>query len=65
VLPTTLTFKYPTVIALTDFLADRLGVEKSNSAAAAPFEAQPATSRDELSEDDLATLLLERLEQIR
>src|SRR5205823_6671073 len=65
-LPTTLTFKYPTVAALTDFLARELGVETAAAGpTTAPAQPAPASSHDDLSEDDLATLLLERLEQIR
>ena len=69
VLPTTLAFKYPTVRALVDFLASELFVRQPMCASAA----DPAPARvprrtaaaHDLSEDDLATLLLEKLEQIR
>jgi len=65
-LPTTLTFKYPTVVALTDFLGERLGLE-SATAKASGVPAEPAgdSSGDDLSEDDLAALLTERLEQLQ
>jgi NAD(P)-dependent dehydrogenase (short-subunit alcohol dehydrogenase family) len=64
-LPTTLTFKYPSVAALTDFLAVRLGVVMADGEAGTRSDTPGAAPGDELSEDDLATLLLERLEQIR
>ena len=65
-LPTTLTFKYPTVVALTEFLGERLGLE-SVTAKASGIQAEPAagSSGDDLSEDDLAALLTERLEQLQ
>ncbi len=65
-LPTTLTFKYPTVVALTDFLGERLGFEPA-TAEASDVRAESAgeSSRDDLSEDDLAALLTERLEQLQ
>ena len=65
-LPTTLTFKYPTVVALTDFLGERLGLEPA-AAKASDVQAEPAgdSSGDDLSEDDLAALLTERLEQLQ
>ena len=65
-LPTTVTFKYPSVSALADFLIERLGVASTPAGRPAPSE-QPGSdaSRENLSEDDLAALLLERLGQMR
>ena len=65
-LPTTLTFKYPTVVALTDFLGERLGFEPVTAKASdVQAESTRESSRDDLSEDDLAALLTERLEQLQ
>jgi len=67
-LPATLTFKYPTVVALADFLGGRLGLKSGAPADATPSEVQAesgGSSRDDLSEDDLAALLIERLEQLQ
>jgi acyl transferase domain-containing protein/D-arabinose 1-dehydrogenase-like Zn-dependent alcohol dehydrogenase/acyl carrier protein/NADP-dependent 3-hydroxy acid dehydrogenase YdfG len=64
-LPTTVTFKYPTIVALTDFLGSRLGLDRIDPKPAdTPAEAPGESSRDDMSEDDLAALLLERLEQV-
>jgi acyl carrier protein len=68
-LPATLTFKYPTVVALTDFLGDRLGLTSGVPTTVKPSDVEAVSSsgsaHDDLSEDDLAALLLERLEQIQ
>ena len=69
-LPSTLTFNYPTVIALAGYLAgDVLGVPGEAASPAAPV-AQPSSAasdstRDDLSEDELAALLAEKLGRIR
>jgi myxalamid-type polyketide synthase MxaE and MxaD len=80
-LPTTLTFKYPTMIAIADFLmGDVPGFDAAAAAAAAapdpaPVAATaapkaagtptPASALDQMSEDELATLLAEKLAGIR
>ena len=68
-LPATLTFKYPTVVALTDFLGDRLGLTSGDPTTVKPSDVEAVSSsgpsHDDLSEDDLAALLLERLEQMQ
>jgi acyl carrier protein len=62
VLPTTLTFKYPTVAAVAEYLLDELTPE----AQAAPAVAAGAAKQDDdLSEDELATLLASKLAQIQ
>jgi acyl transferase domain-containing protein len=62
-LPTTLTFKYPTVAAIADYLLEQRGGQQP--AATAPGD-QPTTPEDgELSEEELATLLASKLSQIR
>ena len=69
-LPSTLTFNYPTVTALAGYLAgDVLGVPCEAISPAAPV-GQPAaaasdSTRDDLSEDELAALLAEKLGRIR
>jgi myxalamid-type polyketide synthase MxaE and MxaD len=68
-LPSTLTFNYPTVTALAGYLADEvLGVRPPSPAPAAPASGAPvvaADSRDDLSEDELAALLAEKLGRVR
>ena len=73
-LPTTLTFKYPTMLAIADFLMrDIPGFDTAavpGAASPAPRAAAPATpaaaptsaaTLDGMSEDELATLLAEKL----
>jgi hypothetical protein len=64
-LPGTLTFKYPTVAAIAEFLAR----EMLSQPAAPPLGDVPASATDadvdDLSEDDLATLLASKLAQIQ
>jgi myxalamid-type polyketide synthase MxaE and MxaD len=76
-LPTTLTFKYPTMIAIADFLMrdipgfDTAAPDPAASAAPAaavaaappktPDAPTPAATLDGMSEDELATLLAEKL----
>ncbi len=60
-LPSTLTFNYPNVNALTRFLA---GMVTETGPAPAPAPAAAAAT-DELSEDALAELLASRLDEIR
>ena len=70
-LPSTLTFNYPTVTALAGYLVDEvLGTDVKP--AAAPTPPPPSTvapvtdaSRDELTEDELAVLLAEKLGRMR
>jgi acyl carrier protein len=68
-LPSTLTFNYPTVSALAGYLADEvLGGRPPSAAPAAPAPGTPvvaADSRDDLSEDELAALLAEKLGRVR
>ena len=68
-LPSTLTFNYPNVGALTDYLArEVLSLQSSPSAASIAGAGEPATTSaesGELSEDELAARLAERLAQIR
>ncbi len=69
-LPATLTFNYPTVAALTGFLAGEiLKIEDGGAAAEsgrpAPAKTPPEALRgDDMSEDDLAALLKKKLDQI-
>jgi len=69
-LPGTLTFKYPTVAAIAEFLAGEwLATADAGSTDAAltilPGTAASDTDVDDLSEDDLATLLASKLAQIQ
>jgi myxalamid-type polyketide synthase MxaE and MxaD len=66
-LPGTLTFKYPTVAAIAGFLADELLSQRAAPASgvAALSEAPADADDDDLSEDDLATLLASKLAQIQ
>jgi polyketide synthase 12/polyene macrolide polyketide synthase/epothilone polyketide synthase D len=68
-LPTTMAFKYPTVAALAAFLERELfPPDSSTGNALARGDRQAAAEQmphDDMSEDDLASLLLDRLEQIR
>jgi acyl carrier protein len=72
-LPSTLTFNYPTIKALADFLlSETLGfnsepAKQNTDSIPRPDPAKvPAGSRpsDDLSEDEIARLLLEKLKQI-
>jgi hypothetical protein len=73
-LPTTLTFKYPTMVAIADFLMrDIPGFDTTAAPAAAtapaataapataPAAPTPVATLDGMSEDELATLLAEKL----
>jgi acyl transferase domain-containing protein/acyl carrier protein len=71
-LPSTLTFNYPTVSALAGFLAGEvLGLHPQPAPEAVPtVSGEPAapeasSTRDALSEDELAALLAEKLGRIR
>ena len=69
-LPSTLTFNYPTVTALAGFLTDEvLGASLKPEAAPTPppSAVAPVTdvSRDDLTEDELAVLLAEKLGRMR
>lgn len=71
-LPSTLTFNYPNVTALAQFLAGKLGIGDEPAVAAAPAvgespergDSEP-DSLEELSEDELAELLARALEDER
>jgi myxalamid-type polyketide synthase MxaE and MxaD len=68
-LPTTLTFNYPSVAAIVGYLEEQVldgsrAPAPAQAAAAAPPESRPApapAALDDLSEDELATLLAGRL----
>jgi myxalamid-type polyketide synthase MxaE and MxaD len=66
-LPSTLTFNYPTVAALAGYLADEvLGSRPAGpSAPPAPAPVVSDASRDDLTEDELAALLAEKLGRLR
>ncbi len=69
-LPSTLTFNYPTVTALAGYLTDEvLGASLKPEAAPTPppSAVAPVTdaSRDDLTEDELAVLLAEKLGRMR
>lgn len=70
-LPSTLTFNYPTVTALAGYLADEvLGADVKPEAAPTPVALSAVTpvtdaSRDDLTEDELAVLLAEKLGRMR
>jgi acyl carrier protein len=68
-LPSTLTFNYPSVAALTDFLLADLTATTAPSVAqvVAPelIAAAPIDESDDLSEDELADLLATKLSQLR
>ena len=65
-LPSTLTFNYPTVTALTGFLSrDVLRIVDEPAPAPAPVEEAPASTLDDgLSEDELEALLRQRLGEL-
>jgi SAM-dependent methyltransferase/NADP-dependent 3-hydroxy acid dehydrogenase YdfG/acyl carrier protein len=60
-LPSTLTFNYPSVVAITDFVAETI---LALAPTGAPATAVVPDADDELSEDELVSLLAARLEQI-
>jgi len=63
-LPSTLTFNYPTVTALTRYLADAvLGMppDPGPEVKARRVQDEPVTTRDDLTEEELAMLLAEKL----
>jgi hypothetical protein len=68
-LPSTLTFNYPTVSALTGYLADQvLGLApepRDTEPASPPTTPECAGAHDDLTEDELAMLLAEKLGRIR
>jgi acyl transferase domain-containing protein/aryl carrier-like protein len=76
-LPTTLTFNYPTIAALCGYLLDELSPSAAASVPAAPAPVTRAatsidpngstapTEVDDLSEDELANLLAEKLAEIQ
>jgi acyl transferase domain-containing protein len=68
-LPATLTFNYPSVAALTEYIAGELFGDIESSSQILPDEAVVAAAAvpadDDLSEDELASMLASRLEQLR
>jgi len=67
-LPSTLTFNYPNVVALSGFLCELLFPEAETAvvASAAPArESPPARDTDDLSDEELEAELLARLEKLR
>ena len=70
-LPSTLTFNYPNVAALTGFLYEMLFADTASPIVAEPALRQPAPDarserdHDELSDDELEAELLARLEKLR
>jgi phthiocerol/phenolphthiocerol synthesis type-I polyketide synthase C len=68
-LPGTLTFRYPTVAAIAEFLAGELiasaRAATTASTADTPAEGRTDADADELSEDDLAALLASKLAQLQ
>jgi myxalamid-type polyketide synthase MxaE and MxaD len=66
-LPSTLTFNYPNVNALADFLTADSAVPETAVEPEAPIDDDPVTTavdHDELSEDELAALLTARLAKL-
>ncbi len=66
-LPSTLTFNYPNVVALTDFIAARiLGFDEApKEESSPPAQARAAeTNADQLSEAELEQLLIRKLQQL-
>ena len=69
-LPSTLTFNYPTIKALGDYLlSEALGLDSApEKTASIPSPADVLSfdhSSEDLSEDELSVLLLKKMEQIR
>ncbi|MBZ0279020.1 MAG: acyl carrier protein, partial [Anaerolineae bacterium] len=68
-LPSTLTFNYPTIAELSEYLNGRLTpaepVAPSAAPAAAPSPAVAAEDMDDLSEDELEALLLKKLKGLK
>ncbi len=65
-LPSTVIFDYPTVDALTNYLASRIPLEWAARPQEDLFKPEPAASSDDafddLSDDDLAALLMQKLD---
>lgn len=70
-LPSTLTFNYSTIAALTDYLATQVlelnGPTAAASSAPSMLAPEPSASAstDDLTEDELADLLMARLSQLK
>jgi SAM-dependent methyltransferase/acyl carrier protein len=68
-LPSTVVFNYPTVTAMTGYLLDRVLGLKPAAEVATPLTPEGnrgvPSSRDGLTEDEIAALLAEKLEQMR
>ena len=65
-LPASLIWNYPTVAAMTPFLAEKIGISlEAQSQPAAPVEAEPETQAlDDLDKDELEALLADELSAI-
>ncbi len=63
-LPATLLFEYPTVKALVDFAASALGLTTDGAVPPPVAEAPSITSFEDATEDELATALAARLDQL-
>lgn len=64
-LPATLGWQFPTLAALAPHLADRMGIDlDAPPAGAPPVPAADDSSLDELSDADLAALLVAKIEQM-
>jgi acyl carrier protein len=69
VLPATLLFEYPTINALTDYLSSQLleltsVPQSSETASVAEASSSALLTLDNLSEDEMAALLMEKLDRI-
>jgi hypothetical protein len=64
-LPTTLTFNYPSVAAVTDHLLGLLQPVAPSEPAPVAVDRPATKGREDMSEDDLAELLAVRLDKLR
>jgi myxalamid-type polyketide synthase MxaE and MxaD len=60
-MPSTLTFNYPTVGAITDYIAGTVLALDSPASSLPPAETEPPAEDDDLSEDELVSLLAAQL----
>ena len=63
-LPTTLAFRFPSVTALSEYLAERLGQNSDKPAETTTRRAEAPRDIDALSDDEVEALLRERLSEI-